>query len=209
MRTPWGTAPIGRGTVSKRRSRSSRRTLKLRVTVSPTVGWAVLLVISKDWLVTTWAWAGRVRRLETRLRKSAKSAGSPDFISMSLGALPLSEKGDERLGIGLGGLGSNQITPRFPNLTLQRAVESMCPFLELLPDFGAAGIYQPMGLRFGIEKGDEPQVRQLPLPLLVELAGHHAVPPAQPLQRRFQAGRKKIRDQEHDRAPPQNRIGKA
>src|SRR3954470_746398 len=206
MRIPWGTAPIGRGTVSKRRSRSSRRTLKLRTTVSPTVGWVVLLVISKDWLVTTWAWAARVRRLETR--KSAKRAKSPDLISMSLGALPLPEEGDERLSIRPGGLQSNQITTRFPNVMLEGAIEGIRPFLELLSDFRATGIHQPMGLRFGIEQGDKPQVGQLPLALVVQLERHHVMPPGKPLQGRPQAGGKKIRNQEHDRAPPQNRISK-
>jgi len=127
---------------------------------------------------------------------------------MSLGALPLPEEGDERLGIWPPGLESNQITTRFPNVTLERAIEGIHSLSELLPNLRATGIHQPVGLRFGVDQGDKSQVGQLPLALIVQLERHHVMPPGQPLQRRPQTGGKKIRNQEYDRTPPQNRIGK-
>src|SRR4029079_11914346 len=105
---------------------------------------------------------------------------------MSLGALPLPEEGDERLGIGSAGLQPKELTSRFANITLEGAIERLRSFSELLSDLRATGIHQPVGLRFRIEQRDKSQVGQLPLALVVQLERHHVMPPGQPLQRRSQ-----------------------
>src|SRR5215217_7624520 len=169
IRIPSGSVPIGRGTVSNNRSRSSRRTRKFRTTVSPTVGRWVAEVTSNDWLETcaeaefTGALVAQPRmRMETAI-----------LISTPLRALPSAEKRDERLGVGPAGLQPDQVGAGLENMALHRPVELLGLPAELLADLGPSGICQPpaSGLRIG--QGNQPQVGQLALPPVVELECNH------------------------------------